>query len=170
LISDLNSTTGPVKARVEPFKNDLSFRAPSFDQSVRPPEAPSVYRAEILGDRALQNTFVDQFRNLVQQRALLSHVGRFKGRSREHEFPMYRNALAFEYADIERGRIVNQTKSSLRSDQFCNLCEMTIGIRCRKHEARRSNAKSLHLRRKRFAVINDMMRAEPLNPVSRLGP
>ena len=37
LTSDFNSTTGAIKAHVKPFKNDLSFGAPTFDQSVRPP-------------------------------------------------------------------------------------------------------------------------------------
>ena len=102
---------------------------------------------------------LDERARLVQDAALLRHVGRSIDRSGEHQFVMNRNRLSLERHYIEARWIVDQTEAALRGDQLDNVCDVVCRVSGREHEGGLADAERFDLRGKSLRVIEDVMRA-----------
>jgi hypothetical protein len=80
-----------------------------------------------------------------------------------------RNALALEQADVDRGWIVDQRDLALRRNQLGDGVPVVVRLVQRGDVAYRRQAQALDLVIQRFAVVDDVVRAQLLDPLGGVG-
>jgi hypothetical protein len=88
-------------------------------------------------------------------------------RAREHRFPVDRHALAHQQCEFER-LVVDQREPALRRNQLNDLLEVICRVSGGEHEPGRADAQRRNLLGNRFAMVDDVMSSEILDPAPRL--
>ncbi|KAG1253206.1 hypothetical protein G6F65_017567 [Rhizopus arrhizus] len=153
----------------EPFQHDLALCLAAFDERVGAAQVGGVDRAVVLAQRRAQGAVVDQAGRLVQQFVLGDHVGRVVQGAREHEFPMQRRGFAFQQADVDGGRVVDQRDLALRGDCRRHLRKVLDGLVQAGDIADLIETDALELFGQGLAVVDDMVSAQLAHPRLRFG-
>ncbi len=116
-----------------------------------------------------QGAGIDQVGDPLQQLALLGHVGGFEHAAGEHELPVEGGALALQHAHVERAEVVDHAEAALWGDAVAVLRIVLIGVGQRGDQFDGLDTQRLQLRQQRLAVVDDVVRAQALDPFHALG-
>ena len=83
---------------------------------------PSLFR-----ESGAQQAGINKIRDLAEQMMLFDHLRCLVQRRGEHQFPVHRNALAFEANDIENARVVDQRQPTVRRNGFRDGWQVLVG-------------------------------------------
>ena len=73
-------------------------------------------------------SFIDKCRYLLEDAVLLDHVGGLEDGAGEHGLPVQGGGFGLEFADVERGGVVDEGEASLGRDEFDDLVEVLVGV------------------------------------------
>ena len=98
----------------------------------------------------------DRARHLIEDSPLFVHIRSLEDGPRKHEFMMDRYRLALELHGCRNQTVVDQAKTPLRCDQFCDVVDMLGGLRRGEYKGGGANAQCRDLASNRLRVIDFM--------------
>ncbi|KAG1321554.1 hypothetical protein G6F63_013734 [Rhizopus arrhizus] len=128
-----------------------------------------IYPAQRFAEGAAQLAGVDHAGRAAENPVLFDAVGGAEARAREHEFPMQRRGFAFQQADVDGGRVVDQRDLALRGDCRRHLRKVLVGLVQAGDIADLIETDALELFGQGLAVVDDMVSAQLAHPRLRFG-
>ena len=118
----------------------------------------------VLRRGAMQAAFINQLCHFGKDFTLARDVGGLAQRPGEHEFPMQRDAFAFQRVGVKHLGVVNQRDAALRREQFRQLRQVVCAVVGGKRHEGASMPSATDLFGQAVAVVDDVIRAELAQP------